>query len=63
MNCGPFESDNLLSPIVEVDFFPKDGSLGNRVVLSLLVQFSVFLIIYMVGFSSSEKIKVLNEIK
>ena len=63
MNCGPFLSNDELSPTEEVGFFPKTESLSNRIVLSLLVQFSIFLILYMIGYSSSSQIKILNNIK
>jgi hypothetical protein len=63
MNCGPFLSNNVLSPTEEVGFFPTAESISNRIILSLLVQFSIFLVLYMIGYSSSSQIEILHNIK
>ena len=52
-----------MTPVEEVGLFPKDGTLINRVVFSLLVQFSIYLILYMIGYNSKSHIQVLNNVK
>ena len=62
-NCTPFYSNYTMTPVEEVGLFPKDGTLINRVVFSLLVQFSIYLILYMIGYNSKSHIAVLNNVK
>lgn len=62
-NCGPFVSNGNLSPIEEVKLFPDENSISNRVALSLLVQFSVYIILYMIGYNSESQIKILDKVK
>ena len=43
--------------------FPASDSLINRIVFSLLVQFSIYLILYMIGYNSNSHISILNQVK
>jgi len=62
-NCTPFSSNNIESPVEEVRLFPASDSLINRIVFSLLVQFSIYLILYMIGYNSNSHISILNQVK
>lgn len=61
--CGPFKSNNILSPIDEVKLFPEEGSLVNRFVFCILVQFAVYVILYMIAYNSNVHINVLQKVK
>ena len=52
MHCGPWLSNNMLSPTEEVQFFPDHATLLSRILLSVVAQLFLLLIPYMVGKSS-----------
>ena len=62
-NCGPFESNNELSPIEEVGVISQGDTLANRILMSILLQLTLYLLLFMIGSNSKSQIKVLNEVK
>lgn len=62
VNCGPFKDDNL-SPIEEVGLFPKNDSLSSRFVFCIMVQFSVYTILYMISHNSNVHLEILQKVK
>lgn len=51
-NCGPFESNHVLSPIEEVKLIPARDSIMSRLSFTILLQVSIYLILYFIGYNS-----------
>ena len=47
----------------EVKLFPEEGSLVNRFVFCILVQFAVYVILYMIAYNSNVHINILGKVK
>lgn len=61
--CGPFISNNQLSPAQETNLFPKDDTLVSRIVFCFLLQFSVYSILYMISYNLQSKIGILKKVQ
>lgn len=47
----------------EVGLFPEEGTLINRFVFCILVQFAVYVVLYMIAYNSRVHIKILDKVK
>jgi len=54
--CGPFTSNNELSPIEEVGLFPGPDAAINRFVYCFLLQFSVYTLLYIQGYNAQSHV-------
>ena len=60
--CGPFTSNNDLSPAKETQIFPNNDKV-TRIVFCYLIQSSVFTVLYMFTKSFSSKIQILERVQ
>ena len=47
----------------EVELFPRPESSANRFVYCFLLQFSVYLLLYMVGYNAEQHIVILGSVR
>jgi len=62
-NCGPFESDNVESPISEVGLFPNTTDQISTFLLCSLVQIVVYTLLFHISKGISAYLGVLDNVK
>ena len=60
--CGPFLSNNILSPVSETGLFPSDESV-TRIVFCYLLQFSIYTILFMFSRNLMAKVGILKRVQ
>ena len=62
-NCGPFESNGVLTPLEEIKIFPTQEEPLTRLLLAILVQLTVYILLGMVSNHKASLVNMLQIVK
>lgn len=62
-HCGPFNSNNKLSPMEEIGFTPNKGSVVEQILKSIVVQLCCYIFLVLLYYHEWKQIEILKDIK